>query len=406
MVLTIVMAQPIYIDSEGRPSCNYINLIDYVLSLERYRKIYLVTYVFQGRAACHLDFPAHIEIVPIRAYSKGDTPFWRLRLVVSTLSSLAKLGRAKCVEDADAIGLFGMNGINMIMSLILCFRGKRRFFFLLRGDRAATVKKSGRRGIAAGMKRVRMICYERLLRAYIQQGTLVFSQGSGLVDKYSEIGNSKVLALNAVVSGRMIREEKDVEDRLMNVVPRRLLFVGRMAAEKGLLFLVNTFEELLRDRPWLELHIAGSGPLEQQVSRLVRALGIERSVIMHGFVASGNDLIALYDRCDILVLPSYTEGLPRAAIEGMGRGLAVVATRVGGIPYLIKSGVNGVLIEPDRTNELVEAVSFLIENPKDLREMALKGYELSRTLTFETKGIEMRNILDEHFSFDQKRTEA
>jgi glycosyltransferase involved in cell wall biosynthesis len=66
------------------------------------------------------------------------------------------------------------------------------------------------------------------------------------------------------------------------------------------------------------------------------------------------------DRCDIFVLPSVSEGLPVALLEAMSWGRAIVATKVGGVPEVLSDGVDGVLVEPRRPEELAGEVASLV----------------------------------------------
>jgi glycosyltransferase involved in cell wall biosynthesis len=91
-------------------------------------------------------------------------------------------------------------------------------------------------------------------------------------------------------------------------------------------------------------------------------------VELRGWV-TGEAKMESFEGCSILVLPSYSEGLPNVLLEAMAAGLAVIATTVGGIPELITHGVNGILIEPRNSIALAKALKELINQPELVRRM-------------------------------------
>jgi len=125
--------------------------------------------------------------------------------------------------------------------------------------------------------------------------------------------------------------------------PAEILYVGRLAPEKGI-------AELAEATRGLNLVAAGDGPLR---ALLPRALGF----VPH------DELGALYARAAVVVCASHREGLPLSVIEAMAHGRAVVATRVGGIPQLVDDGRTGFLVEPGDAASLRERIERLLADP-------------------------------------------
>ncbi len=90
---------------------------------------------------------------------------------------------------------------------------------------------------------------------------------------------------------------------------------------------------------------------------------------MRGWVTGDNKLTALA-QSDILVLPSYREGLPNSLLEAMASECAIIATNVGAIPDVIQSGENGILIEPGDTKNLAEELRRLTFDSIERRRLA------------------------------------
>jgi glycosyltransferase involved in cell wall biosynthesis len=120
--------------------------------------------------------------------------------------------------------------------------------------------------------------------------------------------------------------------------PLRCAYIGRLAPRKGL-------EEILASMPSTRatLVIAGSGPDEARLRLRARELKVEDRVRFAG-AAFGEDKARLLSQADVLLLPSYSEGLPYALLEAMAAGVVPVVTRVGAIPDVVDAGVHGLFV--------------------------------------------------------------
>lgn len=117
--------------------------------------------------------------------------------------------------------------------------------------------------------------------------------------------------------------------------PLRLISCGRLSPEKGYQVLLDALAELDQGgvRDWT-LTIVGPGPDLAALQAQAEARGVADRVEFAGFVRWGPDLFSRLDHADLYVQPSVSEGLPRAMVEAMVRGLPAIGTRVGGIPWL------------------------------------------------------------------------
>ena len=140
--------------------------------------------------------------------------------------------------------------------------------------------------------------------------------------------------------------------------PLRLIYVGRLAREKGLyetLQGLRLAHELGVDA---RLTIAGGGPEEPRLRRYAQALGIASRVVFAGPVF-GDDKVKLLCGADVMVLPSYSEGLPYALLEAMAAGIPVIATPVGAIPDVMAHGTHGLIVPPRNGKAIAEALLIL-----------------------------------------------
>lgn len=135
----------------------------------------------------------------------------------------------------------------------------------------------------------------------------------------------------------------------------RLLFVGRLAAVKGVPVLFQAFAAARAQRPDLHLTLIGDGPERRALESEAAALGLSGAVTFAGYQSQEAVAEALA-RADALVLPSFAEGVPVVLMEAMAARLPVVATRVAGVPELVADGVSGLLVPPGDPAPLAEAI--------------------------------------------------
>jgi glycosyltransferase involved in cell wall biosynthesis len=151
--------------------------------------------------------------------------------------------------------------------------------------------------------------------------------------------------------------------------PLRLVYIGRVAREKGLyeaLQAVRLAHELGVDT---RLVIGGAGPEEGRLKRYAQALGISGRICFAGPVF-GSDKVKLLSGSDVMLLPSYSEGLPYALLEAMAAGIPVIATPVGAIPDVVADGTHGFLVPPRDGKALAEALAVLAGDRERLSWMS------------------------------------
>jgi len=143
----------------------------------------------------------------------------------------------------------------------------------------------------------------------------------------------------------------------------RLGTVASLTAKKGHEVLLRAVARLRSDGIVCSLVVAGEGPDRRHLELLSEQLGVSTHVHFLGHVPHPADVL---DAIDVFVLPSLVEGLPLALLEAMYAGRACVATAVGGVPEVIRSGDNGLLVPPGDEVALAEAISTLVRSV-DLR---------------------------------------
>jgi glycosyltransferase involved in cell wall biosynthesis len=149
---------------------------------------------------------------------------------------------------------------------------------------------------------------------------------------------------------------------------------ARLHPQKGQPILLEALAQMLPKAPGVQLLLAGAGPTRPELEEQVARQALEKHVTFLGQISRG-ELPALLARTDVVVLPSYWEGLPVSLIEALSAGKAIVASRVGGNPELVTDGVNGLLVPPGDAPALAEALLSLASDPERVRRMGLASQE-------------------------------
>lgn len=151
-----------------------------------------------------------------------------------------------------------------------------------------------------------------------------------------------------------------------------LLYVGRVAYEKNIDFLLNMLKALIAQQPDVLLVIAGQGPAETHLHKLVIQLGIEDHVKFIGYLDRNTELNACYQAADVFVFSSKSETQGLVLLEAMAQGTPVVAIAELGTASILVEG-EGALIAPDDIGQFADKVNSLLINPEERFELGFKA---------------------------------
>jgi glycosyltransferase involved in cell wall biosynthesis len=177
---------------------------------------------------------------------------------------------------------------------------------------------------------------------------------------------------NAIDTAEYSRTLSAAEAKARLGVPASRLVVGgigRLSDEKGFDLLIRAADQLIKDGLDLELLIAGEGHEKANLEALVAQLGRQDRIRLLGY---RSDVKELFQAMDVFALSSIREGLPNVVLEAMALEVPVAATRVAGVPRLIRPEENGLLMNPGSQEELTGTLGRLLRDG-ELRQRLARG---------------------------------
>ena len=208
--------------------------------------------------------------------------------------------------------------------------------------------------------------------------------------KYSK-GVDRIIAVSDAVKNVLVRDGLDPAriavvrdaidvDRIRKATPvdvrarvglgaraRIILAVGALVGHKGHRHLVDAIPSLVSAAPEAHVVIAGEGELRPELERLAIRLGVAGRLLMPGYI---EDVAGWFPAADVFVMPSVEEGLGSSVLDAMAAGTPIVATTAGGIPEVVRDGVDGLLVPPGDAAALSRAIAELLRDRYKAHDLA------------------------------------
>jgi len=185
-------------------------------------------------------------------------------------------------------------------------------------------------------------------------------------EKISVIPNGTILEDNYYERSK---RESDGSARDIGV---NICYAGRLSEEKGMLVLLDAWEMTAKQYPWAHLWIIGDGNMRSEMEQIVVARGLSRQTTFTGFQDDSSKFLS---SMDMVVLPSLTENMSMILLEAMAMGIPVIASDVGGIPEVVKNGVEGLLVRSGDPKPLYHGIKTLLDDPELRIRMGQLGYK-------------------------------
>jgi teichuronic acid biosynthesis glycosyltransferase TuaC len=216
-----------------------------------------------------------------------------------------------------------------------------------------------------------------LSKKCIEQSNLVITESKDLENKIRQL-YIKATKVQTFYKGidisnfQNLPSKNSIIERLhLSPQKKYILFIGRLVYDKGIYELAEAFVTITKKYPDFDLILIGEEIEKEELMRKFEEIGILDRVFLKGIVPY-KEIANYMNISDLLVLPTWAEGLPNVVMEAMAVGLPVVATNVGGIPEVLENGVTGLSVPVKNVKKLTEAVIKMLEN-KSLRENCIKN---------------------------------
>jgi len=208
-----------------------------------------------------------------------------------------------------------------------------------------------------------------------------------MLDSAKRLGSRNGIIVPQGVNTRLFSAGSGERMRQKLGIPRSAPVIGslgRLTYMKGFTHLVAAMPAILQHQPEAYCVIGGDGDLRDELLHAAAGLGLAERVRLPGHIA-WQDTPDLYAMCDVVVVPSVMadngnkDGLPSVLLEAMASGKPVVASRIAGIPDVVRDGVNGLLFAPGDEQALAAKVCALLSEGPMAQEVGRRGQETVRT---------------------------
>ena len=307
---------------------------------------------------------------------------WRNVLVCTEGAAIA------AAPEADRVRALPMRG-----DIDVGFIGRLRQ--VIRTERPGVVHLHSRRGadvlggIAARLEGVPVVLSRRVdnpesrpwvgIKYRLYDRVVTISRGIYDVLLAEGVPRAKLVCVPSAVDGARISGQCDRTwfEREFGVVPGESIvaMIAQFIPRKGHRYLLQAIPGILVQRPQTRFMLLGQGPLLPEVRAHIASAGLSDRVQAPGF---RDDLQRMLGCFDLVVHPAEMEGLGVALLQAAAAGVPVVASAVGGIPEIVRDGVNGILVPPKDVAALTRAITQLLADPARARALGDHGRELAR----------------------------
>ena len=213
----------------------------------------------------------------------------------------------------------------------------------------------------------------RILKPFIKYILSLSDKVICLSEEWEKFYKNEMKIKNTVII------ENSIEVKTKSKKPRieeniKLLFMGKICEEKGIFELIEYLKKSnFFNIGKIMLYICGNGD-SKRLEEMISTPELSKYIRYLGWVEGLKKEIIL-NESDIYILPSHFEGVPISILEALAYGKPIIATRVGGIPSLVKNGINGWLMEKAIFTPLEDIFEEIFKNPKVLEEYGDNAYK-------------------------------
>lgn len=188
------------------------------------------------------------------------------------------------------------------------------------------------------------------------------------------------------------REKQGISDKTRD--NKKVLFLGRLAANKGIDYLIHAIPRVIAEIPDAKFMICGEGEEKAHVESYIDQVGVRSHIEFEGKV-NLDKMVELYSNCAVFVFPSINrlEAFGIVQLESMACYTPVIASNIPGVNNVMDNGKSGILVEPRDSEGLAKAMVKILANPDLARQMGNHGRKLVETkYNWKTIGTQIENV--------------
>lgn len=331
------------------------------------------------REICHL--------APVYRKPSPSTLGSILRYVVYQLKVAREIFRHRCQLDLVTFHVGGTLALLPVLTTKVCNIKSLIIVTESPSDsyNAQTANTLINRVITNGMK------ITEYITCSLADGIILLSDS--MASNFPLYGSSNTFTANLnYIPKKDIHRENPFSERQIDMI-----FVGRFTEEKGVRPLIHSLPSLLESEPQLQVELVGDGRLRNEMQHYIEDRGLESQVNLTGWI-DRESVFAYLSDSRFLIIPSYSEGVPKILLEGMACGAIPVATPVGGIGDIVQDGENGFLLSDNNPDSIIQKLCNITDRD-DLGEISEKAQTtIKNDYSFHRVKHNYLNILNELIS--------
>lgn len=269
------------------------------------------------------------------------------------------------------------------------------FFLYIRGDNyQESVDRISTKPFLVRAIYSSSIKFEYLISKLLVKKAPTFICGSALLKNYKTPQKKIYKFISTLI------DENDIEHDGKSILGKntiKILFVGRIVKYKGLTYALKAIDLLLNTINTttmnIELIVIGEGGDRIHAEKFVLENKLSNHIHFKGFINDKKKLSAIYNECDLLVVPSLTEGTPKIVPEAMAKGLPIIASNVGELPFMVEHNKNGYIVEPADSEAIAFSVAHLIAHPDLYANMSKESLIRAKEFTFTKQFKKMIGVI-------------
>ena len=236
-------------------------------------------------------------------------------------------------------------------------------------------REGGNNSFTSYLKALADIMYEYLMLTFTPKDALIVPSMQTREDIYTFLKPEQINTKTYVVPNTIDFEIYELyKNRYRISYDPCFLYIGRLVFYKNVHMLVKAFKEVTRENNEAKLFVVGQGPLEQLLRNYIQKQNLVNRIVIYGHIDQ-EEKMRLLTRCLALVNLSIFEGFGIVLLESWYFEKPVIASAIPPLTEIVDNSINGILVHPRNTRELVSAMLNLLEDPVYARNLGLHGLQ-------------------------------